>query len=75
VSDETAGLLTRGEVEGVIAYALGDVILLRQETKKHDINAGLRDALLAAAMPAFIALEADRATAEKRKREQGSGRA
>ena len=72
VSDKNAGPLTRGEVEGVIAYALGDALLLRQEMQKHDISPQLRHDLMAAAMPAFIALEAGQARAEKRKREQGS---
>lgn len=42
----------------VIARALVDALILRQETHKHDISDKLRDALVAAAMPAFITWEA-----------------
>jgi hypothetical protein len=45
----------------IIKKALVDALILRQETKNHDISGTLRDQLVAAAMPAFIDWEADRA--------------
>ena len=56
------------DAEVVIARAVRDVILLRQEMRKHDLEpARLRDDLMAAAIPAFIAMEADRVIAERPK--------
>lgn len=52
--------------ETVIARAVVDVLLLRQEMGRHDIGpASLREALMAAALPAFIAMEAERLTTDR----------
>lgn len=44
----------------VIAQALVDVLILRQETEKPDISASLQHAIIAASVPAFLTIEADR---------------
>lgn len=60
------GSLTRGEVEGVISYALGDVLFLKRELERRAVMPGeLRDAVVAAAVPALIALEAEQVRAQK----------
>ena len=57
----------------VIARALIDALILRQETRKHDISPGLRDALVAASIPAFITYEAAVAAAAGKGTEEESG--
>ena len=57
------GAYRPSDTEMLITRAVIDVLLLRQEMSKHDISAGLRDDMMAAALPAFIAYEADRAKA------------
>ncbi len=50
----------RSHVEEVIACAVVDALILRQEMRKHDLTHAERTALMAAAMPGLIALEAER---------------
>lgn len=60
------GSLTRRDIESVINYALGDVLFLKRELERRAVMPGeLRDAVVAAAVPALIALEAEQARAQK----------
>ncbi len=60
------GGLTRGDIEGVIAYAIGDALFLKRELEKHAaVPRELREAMTAAAMPALITLEAEQAKAAR----------
>ena len=48
----------RDLIEQAIRWAVVDVLIMRKELARHDVSEKLRDAILAASAPAFVAWEA-----------------